>query len=144
MNDELEKAQKSLEIFKELHYKNSKEHKKWNIMYHELIPIGGYDERYNKSFEEVKEVLEKIPKEEKGETFITYLNNSFIFFFGEEPGLEDLSWEKYVKILRDSSNYLKYFKNLKGGCIEIKSDYRVVFDPDKLNIFCSNIIAEIA
>jgi len=91
MKEELEKIQKSLEIFKELHYKNSKEYRDGNRIYRELIPIGGYDERYNKSFGEVKEILGKVPKDEKGESFIVYFSNSFIFFPGGEPGREDLS-----------------------------------------------------
>jgi len=60
-------------------------------MYRELIPIGGYDETYKRSFEEVKKILEEIPKDENGESFITYLNNSFIFLLGREPSQENLS-----------------------------------------------------
>lgn len=139
MNKKIKDIQRTLEIFKELHLKNSEEDRDWR--YRKLSPNGEYEESYQQAFEKVKEFLGKIKKDEKEKSFIEYFSNLTMFGIGEVTH-QNLSWNKYVEIIEKSRNYLKYFDALKDGCTKIRSTWRIVFDPNKLKSFCSSIIGD--
>jgi hypothetical protein len=141
MKEKLKKVKETLEEFREMHLENSKKYKEIYDEYQELTPTGDYKEKHDLAFKEVKEMLNRISKSDDEKSFVSYFSNSFIFTIGN-PGREDLKWNKYTNIIKDSANYLKYFENLKKGATKIKSSYRTVFGINALNSFCSSIIAE--
>ncbi|WNE40622.1 MAG: hypothetical protein mread185_000079 [Mycoplasmataceae bacterium] len=143
MNEKLEKIQRLLEAFKKMHLENSRKYMDGVHEYRELIFNVDWKEEYNLTFQEVKKILRDISKDEEEKSFITYLRKIGLSFPGS-PGREELNWNKYVEITESSSNYLKYFENLKKGCVKINTSYRVAFDEDRLNAFCSSIIADLA
>lgn len=90
MNENSVKIQKTLEIFKEIHLKNSSEYKKGNQEYHKLTPTEEWNEEHNLSFVEIQKILAEIVKDDEEKSFITYLSDPFIFGPGN-IGREDLS-----------------------------------------------------